>query len=642
MKRTTAITGYIIVSFLGVFLYAAPEQPVCTDKSKVCKLLNKWYKEGSAAGNTGDFYDNRDRNHSRVKLESYPQLNEVEYTFDERSQYKDWAGQHKILPHVTVGNSSTAGKLGSNPRAWYYTTQEGMNFLYSQYRKNNLYVYPEHKDYDPIAMDGKNDTFPTNSPYLVISKGSSGSDRQFLHAFLRTLAAFDPKVKTTLVNTGMLMPTVQQIFRMSNAQVNNDGDYLSGKAHPPVFEGKNIREKKMIEKAHSMTLEKIPPIVNLKEIEVTDGSPAFKTSEEESLANTPSVIAKVYRGNEPKKKIVVSAEDSTDLFARPLKYHWIVLHGDKDNIEIDTKDEGKTAEIIFPYQHPFVVDNKTGLKSSRIDIGVFADNGITLSAPAFITVYNLPNELRTYSDKGNIQEIFYAAKEMGISVKSWSDLLKVITNKDGTYPTELFQENYSPEQVAFFLKQEPRIKILEQDVINAKIELDNLKELRKKVGNRLVPNKEIKELNKKLVEAKQSLHQALSQKHAILNNHSIQEDLLQVIDSYIYDLSFYNREQKLIDSVAKGKQRQLHSIVGRLSRDGVLKKNPKELTRYEKSEIEELNLYIFSNILYPSSIKMWVKPNYVDPRLTTPKKTLRRFEYDTKGNKTGQNDTQVH
>ena len=62
-----------------------------------------------------------------------------------------------------------------------------MRFLYRQYRGGQLYVYPEHRDHDPghNGQGGYGDLFPTNSPCVVISQGSSGSDRAFVRAFFQ-------------------------------------------------------------------------------------------------------------------------------------------------------------------------------------------------------------------------------------------------------------------------------------------------------------------------------------------------------------------------------------------------------------------------------------------------------------------------
>ncbi len=52
---------------------------VCTknNRNKECSLVNRWFSRGTAAGNIGDFYDNRDGGHSYLKVKMYPQLSVI-------------------------------------------------------------------------------------------------------------------------------------------------------------------------------------------------------------------------------------------------------------------------------------------------------------------------------------------------------------------------------------------------------------------------------------------------------------------------------------------------------------------------------------------------------------------------------------
>ena len=135
-----------------------------------------------------------------------PQLQRIIYTDEQVKQKKHWAAQQVLLPKVVFGNSSTSAPPtlgGSNPRM-YYTHPIGIAFLHEQYRMNNLYIYPEHRDHDPGhnglahpspagkgagGEGGYGDLYPTNTPYLIISQGSSGSDQPFMRALPLTLAA---------------------------------------------------------------------------------------------------------------------------------------------------------------------------------------------------------------------------------------------------------------------------------------------------------------------------------------------------------------------------------------------------------------------------------------------------------------------
>src|SRR5258706_512776 len=223
-------------------------------QSTLAQLLRQWQADGTAAGNQGDYYDNRDRGHSELKLDPYPGMLKIPYTEQDRKNNRDWGAQFSVIPRVVLGNSSTSSPptaTGSNTRI-YYTNRGGIEFLYQQYTHNNLYVYPEHRDHDPGhnglpehgSDGGFGDLFPANTPYLITSQGSSFTDQPFLKAIAGTLASFRPEVKKKLVETGLLMPTIQMIFRISNRSV-EPRQYLTPYAHQTVFDSNWVDEVKM-------------------------------------------------------------------------------------------------------------------------------------------------------------------------------------------------------------------------------------------------------------------------------------------------------------------------------------------------------------------------------------------------------------
>ncbi|MDZ7842683.1 MAG: hypothetical protein U5R46_17945 [Gammaproteobacteria bacterium] len=394
---------------------------VSTLDDRASTLLNKWYQQGTAAGNYGDYYDNRDRGHSRLSVAHYPQLRAVTYLPPEIEQNRDRGLQKTLLPFPAIGNSSMASAptgAGSLPRI-YYTAAEGVEFLHKQYRANNLYVYPEHRDHDPATAEsgGYGDLYPTNTPYLVISQGSSGSDQPFVRALVKTLAAFQPGVKSALIRTGLLMPTLQRVFRRSNLMVRTRGDYLSGAAHPSAFDSAQLNTPEMVRRAHSITRETIPPLVRLdvvRDEQPVQGVDYFEPSAQqidETLADTPCVVARIVRGRRYVRSITVSAGRSIDVNGRKLEFHWKVLRGDASRIQIDTRGATRhTARISVPYHHRRPIASGSALESSRVDIGVFAESDAAVSAPCFVTFYSLPNEERVYDEQGQILEINYRSQ----------------------------------------------------------------------------------------------------------------------------------------------------------------------------------------------------------------------------------------
>jgi len=450
------------------------------DNSEIAKLLRQWHKEGTAAGNTGDFYDNRDRGHSGLDTSRYPQLDKVEYTKEQLDRRMDWALQaHLLFPHVTFGNSSTASgdmAWGSNPRHALLSPQ-AVQMLYQQYTRNHLYIYPEHRDHDPGHNGrggGYGDMFPANIPYVIVSQGSSGSDQPFMQAVPYTLAAFRPEVKELLVGRGILMPTVQMIFRSSSKLVEKPEDYLTGKAHPSVFEGGTVAALKMAQMAHEMKRDSVPPMVQLAVFEedlALAGRDYFDAPRGEGFFDTPCAIARIIRSTKLAHRMVVSAKGSYDANSRPLKFHWAVLRGDAGRIQIKPLEaDASRVELIVPFHERRPVLPGPGpsgregskMESNRVDIAAFVHNGACYSAPAFISLFYLDDEARTYGPDGRVLEVGYglgdsaigchvdrlAARDKGYDVTDWPAFLALLAPGQKGFPADLLRKRFTPEELA--------------------------------------------------------------------------------------------------------------------------------------------------------------------------------------------------
>ena len=157
------------------------------------RRLRRLVHEGRAAGNHGDLYENRDRGHSRLPAEAHPQLTHVAYEAGMRKARLDYglAGP-VIFDAPLIGNSSTAAKHGafwrSLPRM-ALTRPDGPRLLYQNYLAGQIHVYPEHRDHDPEHGD----LIPANTPFFLVSQGSSYSDRPHLRALAMILAALAPR-----------------------------------------------------------------------------------------------------------------------------------------------------------------------------------------------------------------------------------------------------------------------------------------------------------------------------------------------------------------------------------------------------------------------------------------------------------------
>jgi len=200
-----------------------------------------------------------------------------------------------------IGNASVAMTQGpfwrSMPRL-AMARAATVGLLADQYANNMLYFYAEHRDYDHEADKGHGDVYPANIPYLITSQGSSGSDQAFMDAVAATIAAFCPETQQFLVAKRLLMPTVQMIFRASRKPVVGREDYLSGKAHPPVFDAATLDVERMVRMAHELEPDGVPPLVRLKVEEEYLGRPGidyFEVGPGEQLFDSVSAVARTAR-----------------------------------------------------------------------------------------------------------------------------------------------------------------------------------------------------------------------------------------------------------------------------------------------------------------------------------------------------------
>lgn len=361
-------------------------------KAPAHQLLRRLYAAGQAAGNHGDFYDNRDRGHSRLRGPQHPQFSEILYGPELRRAEADYGLPLLALyDRPVLGNSSTAVKKGplkrSLPRlALTAFGAEGPQRLFQNYRTGQIHVFPEHRDHDPEVGD----LYPANTPYYLISQGSSGSDKPHLEALAMILAAFTPDTKAYLMSKGLLAPTVQMVFRRGQAGVRTRAAYLSGAAHPAVFDKARINLVQMVSLANALHPGDVPPMVSLR---VEDESFARR----ERLFDTPAAIARIWRQQTGQHEMVLSAAATQSPNGRDLRFDWVVLRGHRDHVRLTPLDDaGLRAKIEINWQDPGPVPGVRGLITDRVDIGVFAHNGVHDSAPSFISIQIPRHEVRRY------------------------------------------------------------------------------------------------------------------------------------------------------------------------------------------------------------------------------------------------------
>ena len=622
------------------------DEIITTRQDAVGRMLNAWAKDKSAAGLKLIQYENRDGQHSALNAAQYPGLKIFQPTEEDKKLGREKGAAFLVRPEPTVGNCSmaappTAG--GSLPRL-YYTQNGGLPFLNQQYLSNNLIIYPEHLDHDIGAngVGGWGDLYPANSPCLIISQGSSFTDMPFVNAVLSTIAAFDPDVLTTLIRKRILMPTVQAIFRQSNKMVKTEVDYLTGKAHPVVFDGAQLDEEKMVIAAHTMTRAAIPPVVFLKivsESTAKNGRNFFEKSgiNSEKLGDTASAIARVFRSNEPEHEIVVATSGAGDILGRVNKLNCVLLRGDPNLVKIEST--GTTGEIRIRVKWHMPMITETGIRSHRVEIGVFANNGVSTSAPAFITFYMLPNEVRSYDSKGRVSEIFYEAPNPDMGLPSattdlrWLEVFRCIVTKGSRIASGLMEQTFAAAQRA----------ALDKTLSGLQSRLQGLEELKKDETKK-------DEASKLQTAIEHDLSAALSSPAPGDASITTKQMIERAFDRVADQISLFTSLQPQIEKLATTSSKtsapaDLAAEVKRLIDLGVLIQDAsgailtvhslEQLSSGERHLLRCLNLLVMSQVLFPKALERSTAPAYVDPRLSLPKPWRDVFRYDAKGNAAG-------
>ncbi len=394
-------------------------------------LIRGWISEGSAAGNGGDLYMNRDRGHSKLEVADFPGLTPVVYGPEAVAAQADYNLPNTLFDYPLIGNSSTAMTQGpywrSLPRAGV-SDQFSAILLARLYLSNQMWFYPEHRDYD----SEQGDLFAVNAPFYTVVQGSSFQDKPFLRAFAAAMAALPPETKRFLTGSKLMAPTLQMLLRYTSGNVREPGDYLSGAVHPAVFDGQDLNVTNLVKMAHELQPEDVPPVVNLqitREDQNVSGVDYFDRMPE-ALLNTPCCIGRIARGVGYERKMVVQAQAA---FKGTPEYKWVLLQGDPAKVKIrNLNRDGSSVEITVAWHGFYRPVNQDGtprrLMSGRVDIGCFIKGRRYYSAPSIISVYHLPSEERVYNDAAQIVSVDYrnpqnryADPALAVQ-KSWKDL----------------------------------------------------------------------------------------------------------------------------------------------------------------------------------------------------------------------------
>ena len=451
--------------------------------------VSAWISEGTGAGNGGDVYMNRDRNHSRLNTADYPLLTSVNLPPDAVKLNLDIDHPFVIFPgRFAVVNASRARM---NTPLWRSLaraslTEPGLaQRMNHAYMNNQVVLFPANKDF---GVDDIGDVFPASAPFQVVSLGASWSDQPFMKAALAASASFHRPTKEYILRCRLGGPTIQWLLRRT--RVKSESDYLSPKAHPTVFDAKSLDIKAVAELAHSLKPNEVPPavgiaLVNSQLFPIRIPLPGRDYSDNltEFLFSTPSAIGVVLRGPDAERSFILNARTLPENDPHAV-FAWKVVHGPSDAVKISIP-LGETLRDPASGLAQIVIDRRD--LHERIDVAVFAKtHGTEYGAPSIISFYPIPFEKREYDGKRLVSidcsnpERVYCDPLVALP-RRWKDVFSY--GKDGTL---LGFTRTTPGQSAVEFKS-PCERIVEKNPDGSAKRLVRVKYVSRKTGDRTAP-----------------------------------------------------------------------------------------------------------------------------------------------------------
>jgi hypothetical protein len=392
------------------------------------KEIGEWMKEGTASGNFGDLYVNRDNGHSSLTYTNFPGLTPLVYGEEAKAKQANIGLPNAIFGYPVIGNASIAMTAGPFWRSMPRAIQTDPFLPISTFQlmmANQCWLYPAHRDFTQETGD----LYPVNMPYYIIAKGSSYSDMPFMEAITATLAAFRPETKKALIARNLLVPTLQMILRSTQKCLKTPEDYLTGLAHPVVFDAAHLNVEAMVKMAHELMPQNIPAPVVLRTLKDTQAEPGIDYFDlrPEGLFDTPFAIARIVRNVRAKRR-TMTLEAMIPGAPPQSPFVWKLLQGDPSKVTIKPlTPNGSKVEITVAY-HGLYRPTPTAWMTSRVEIGCFLKTGERYSMPSILSLAYLPNEERLYRDDGTIQSVDYGntarryADPSLTMPKTWKDL----------------------------------------------------------------------------------------------------------------------------------------------------------------------------------------------------------------------------
>ncbi len=424
--------GYMLTKFILRSPEGASPTPYA---GPYAELIAPWIAEGSASGNSGELYVNRDEDRACVDYATkFPELTPVVYSEEAIQKGAHlgaanglFSGAANALP--TIGHSVLPIRKMPYWRSIQrmYATEPTQNAIaFRLAMANQLYLYDATIDYRNAF---KGDLLVSNTPqfFSTTDKNTEAPNPalaqvQMTELVLATLAAMPRETKAEMYRRNLLVPTLQRLFRQ---HLKGAPDYFSPSAHPTAFDPAQIDGEALIRAAHALKKADLPPFFQLvarQETMPRQYIDYFDVFPSEGLADTPMCITRIIRGTAQTRKITVEAALPSEA---GLTYRWFVVNGNPSKITLKPlTPDGSLMTLEVDHHAPYTTHD--GMLTRRVDVACVAvrPDG-TASAPAFVSFRSLGNERRTYDAQGRIEKMDYTQplyEDLAISAaKNWVD-----------------------------------------------------------------------------------------------------------------------------------------------------------------------------------------------------------------------------
>lgn len=410
--------------FMTTLFQFQPVAKLPSYQGPYANLIAPWIAEGTAAGNAGEAYVNRDEDRTQVRTELFPGLTSIIYGEDAQRAYAH-VGAANGLFASGISAIPTIGSCALNlaqpvPRSipqLLSTEARQLAIAFRLSMANQLYVYDVTSD----LMEPHGDWLIANLPFLMYTtasgKNPTEAQSEMVELLFATLAAMPPETKTEMLKRNLLVPTLQRLVRQN---LKGNPDYFSPEAHPVAFDPAQVNGEALVRAAHALTPKTLPPFFQIRarlESRPTNHVDFFDAMGSEAYADTSSSISRVARNLAYTRSMTIEATAT----AEPgLTYRWFVLRGEPDKVRIRTLTRnGSIAKVDIDYHNP--------LTTRRVEVACVAvrPDG-TVSAPAIYSTRFLANEERFYKD-GRLHTVRYFPSVMEFNLpifttaKVWTD-----------------------------------------------------------------------------------------------------------------------------------------------------------------------------------------------------------------------------